>query len=150
MQNDEASKPKNYLIHLIYAGSLLLAVMAILIYLGWAKHQKTLQLQKCIAGAYTDYEAEWAAACRSQAELSETSLSNCLNEAAARAKLAEIPGMPSSNLTVKNIYDSLVAQCRSYYSSANPNPNCMLQTNTGKDLNNRLSQNQELCIKINS
>lgn len=137
-----------YIIHVIYASSLFLIVLAILGYLVWEKtiyteNQET-KTNNCLLQATTEYNNSWAYACSKQAETVQFELNNCIEKAKHDSELI---WSSASKSAVKNAYLSSVASCKSIYGEPNPAPDCMLPNTAANNLREQLQKNQDLCSK---
>jgi hypothetical protein len=165
------SKP-NLFIHLIYSGSFLLGIIAIISYLVWSKHQITIQhnieiqqieqhavLQNqmeqakkarvlaCLQNAAQAYTADWATACREHAKDAEIRLINCNSSSEKSAKF--IAGAGGGGLiNYQDLYQNYAAQCNASLENPNPKPNCLLPNSMANGINAALQKAEQLCTII--
>ena len=155
------SEKKSYLVHLIYAGAFLLAVLAVLAFLLYQNHevaqqtkekaaqeairkeQENKKLEDCLNAAGETYALDWALACTKQKNDSETMLKNCLKEAKTNA----IFFYPDDLTYQKNFYSLKEAECYKTVSDIEGNPSCTLFFGRGHELNNELMALKEECMK---
>jgi hypothetical protein len=162
-------KKQNYLIHLIYAGSLLLAVLFVVAYLVWSKNQLAIQhraheeqirikeqnrlvqqkerqtkIKFCMNKAMELYSQDWAIACIQQNERNKKGFENCRNQADAYVKY-----MKTSYTTAQDsarLYNYQIAQCKGLYSYSNKaNLNCSLPATLADGVNAALKKYEQTC-----
>jgi hypothetical protein len=161
-------KKQNYLIHLIYAGSFLLAVLLVVSYLFWSKNQVTIQhreheeqirikeqnrmtqekerqikIKFCMNKAMELYSHDWALVCIQQNERNKKAFDNCRNQADALVKAYETY-ITSHDST--RAYNYKVAQCKGLYSYSNkPSLNCTLPATLADGVNAGLKRYEQTC-----
>ncbi|KTC96741.1 hypothetical protein [Legionella feeleii] len=166
------TKKPNYIIHLIYAGSFLLAVSLVIAYLVWSKNQLAIRhkeleekirineqkrlvqerehkikIKLCMNKAMELYSQDWAEACIQQNRKNKNGFENCRNRADAYVKY-----MKTSYTTTEEsarLYNYQLAQCKSLYSFSNkPNLNCSLPTTLAHSVNAGLKKYEQTCREI--
>lgn len=142
---------RKYLIHIIYAGTFLFAVVAIIGYLVWCKYEATAQKQmekkkivSCLVGASDDYNEGWAAACKQDAKEIQIELGDCIDSAKKRARFISSAGADDYT-ALAQVY---VAQCKSAYGTPDSKSTCLLPNSMAKGLNAALQKQEKLCTII--
>jgi hypothetical protein len=86
-------------------------------------------LKSCLEGARSDHEAEWAKACKTQAEARWVALKNCLED----------PNT-GGNQFMGEVY------CHSLYGGADPSPTCTLPDSVAEDMNRNHDKAKQQCL----
>ncbi len=165
MKKGGSNIKSNYFIHLIYAGSFLLSVFVVISYLIWNKHDTVLQnkieteqqlalkteqeqakkvkILNCLIQARNIYSENWATACKEHAKSIHVALDNCIKGSEKSARFISGDG---SLVDYNALYQSYVAQCKSYYGVPNFNSNCSLPNSMAKSIDERLQKDEKLCM----
>ena len=83
----------------------------------------------CLGGARKNYEANWAAACKSQAKARSASLKSCLED----------PNIVGNQFMGARY-------CHSTYGDVDPSPTCTLQGGRGDDINKLHDKEKQQCL----
>lgn len=143
---------KKYLVHIIYAGAFLFAVLAVIGYLVWNKYEiasaaqaKKTKTLVCITEAQENYSQSWAAACNANAKETQDELTNCIISSKKRAQLI---ADADSYVNYKNLAANYIAQCKTAYGTPNSKSTCLLPASIAKSLNSGLQKSEKLCTMI--
>lgn len=153
----DSVQKSNYSIHLIYAGSFIVAVFMFIGYMAWNNHQIALQKENeqirkikvlgCIQYAEKSYAQSWANACKQNAEKTQEALSSCENQADSLNKYLNVPEVKEKKRG-SYLYNYEVAQCRRAYGAPNPRPDCELPGSIAESLNISLQRQEKLCNEM--
>jgi len=154
---------KGLKVHFIYAFSIVISTLLILVYFAWHQHQlevvklagkqKEIIVQKekkyeqdnCINNVVVFYNRQWSLNCAIEAQKVKTALNNCIKEEKAYSNY--MAGTISES-DAENLFKLGKATCYSSYPDVKVSSNCRLPIYIANALNSQLKNNENECKKV--